>query len=118
MALEVLRILETENLVEASAVQGEKLRALVSDRLGGHPNVGDVRESPALDILELLTRQGATVGYTDPFVASLAPLILLLTSGQFYTPWSWLPRIVTQFTAGALACAAGSLRRRPIGSAS
>jgi UDP-N-acetyl-D-glucosamine dehydrogenase len=36
------------------------------------PNVGDVRESPALDILELLTRQGAVVSYTDPFVASLA----------------------------------------------
>ena len=36
------------------------------------PNVGDVRESPALDILELLTRQGATVSYTDPYVASLA----------------------------------------------
>jgi len=35
------------------------------------PNVGDVRESPALDILELLTRQGATVTYTDPYVASL-----------------------------------------------
>jgi peptidoglycan/LPS O-acetylase OafA/YrhL len=33
-------------------------------------------------------------------------VVLLLTSGQFYTPWSWLPRIVTQFTAGALACAA------------
>ena len=31
---------------------------------------------------------------------------MLLTSGLFYTPWSWLPRIVTQFTAGALACAA------------
>jgi peptidoglycan/LPS O-acetylase OafA/YrhL len=30
----------------------------------------------------------------------------LLASGHFYTPWSWLPRIVTQFTAGALACAA------------
>ena len=40
------------------------------------------------------------------FVASLPPLILLLTSGQFYTPWSWLPRIVAQFCAGALACAA------------
>jgi len=38
--------------------------------------------------------------------ASLPPVVLLLTSGQFYTPWSWLPRIVTQFTAGALACAA------------
>ncbi|WP_366526321.1 acyltransferase [Mycobacterium sp.] len=38
--------------------------------------------------------------------ASLPPVMLLLVSGQFYTPWSWLPRIVTQFTAGALACAA------------
>ena len=39
-------------------------------------------------------------------VAQLPPMVLLLTSGVFYTPWSWLPRIVTQFTAGALACAA------------
>ncbi|MBS4729834.1 acyltransferase [Mycobacterium sp. SM1] len=38
--------------------------------------------------------------------ASLPPVVLLLVSGQFYTPWSWLPRIITQFTAGALACAA------------
>ncbi|MEB3022021.1 acyltransferase family protein [[Mycobacterium] crassicus] len=38
--------------------------------------------------------------------ASLPPLLLLLATGQFYTPWSWLPRIVMQFTAGALACAA------------
>jgi peptidoglycan/LPS O-acetylase OafA/YrhL len=30
----------------------------------------------------------------------------LLINGHFYTPWSWLPRIVMQFTAGALACAA------------
>jgi UDP-N-acetyl-D-glucosamine dehydrogenase len=35
------------------------------------PNVGDVRESPALDILELLSRQGAIVTYSDPYVASL-----------------------------------------------
>ncbi len=40
------------------------------------------------------------------FVAQLPPVVLLLTSGFFYTPWSWLPRIVTQFVAGALACAA------------
>ncbi|MCV7384707.1 acyltransferase family protein [Mycolicibacter longobardus] len=39
-------------------------------------------------------------------IASLPPLLLLLATGQFYTPWSWLPRIVMQFTAGALACAA------------
>lgn len=38
--------------------------------------------------------------------ASLPPVVLLLASGEFYSPWSWLPRIVMQFTAGALACAA------------
>lgn len=40
------------------------------------------------------------------FAACLPPVVLLLASGYFYTPWSWLPRIVTQFIAGALACAA------------
>jgi peptidoglycan/LPS O-acetylase OafA/YrhL len=40
------------------------------------------------------------------FAAALPPTVLLLASGQFYTPWSWLPRIVAQFLAGALACAA------------
>ncbi len=40
------------------------------------------------------------------FAASLPPVLLLLISGHFYTPWSWLPRILMQFTAGALACAA------------
>ena len=40
------------------------------------------------------------------FVATLPPIFLLLASGHFYTPWSWLPRIVMQFTAGALVCAA------------
>jgi len=34
-------------------------------------NVGDVRESPALDIIELLRRRGATVTYSDPYVPSL-----------------------------------------------
>jgi len=34
-------------------------------------DIDDVRESPALDIIELLHRTGATVSYTDPFVKSL-----------------------------------------------
>ena len=34
-------------------------------------DVGDVRESPALDIIELLALRGATVSYTDPYVSSL-----------------------------------------------
>lgn len=45
--------------------------------------------------------------------ASLPPVVLLLASGVFYTPWSWLPRIVTQFAAGAIACAA--VRRLRLG---
>jgi len=31
-------------------------------------DVNDVRESPALDVIELLTRRGAVVTYTDPYV--------------------------------------------------
>src|SRR6187455_1163731 len=34
-------------------------------------DVNDVRESPALDVIELLTRRGAIVSYTDPYVPLL-----------------------------------------------
>jgi UDP-N-acetyl-D-glucosamine dehydrogenase len=34
-------------------------------------NVGDIRESPALDILDLLAKSGASVSYTDPFVPNI-----------------------------------------------
>jgi UDP-N-acetyl-D-glucosamine dehydrogenase len=34
-------------------------------------DVGDVRESPVLDILEQLLRRGATVSYSDPYVTSI-----------------------------------------------
>jgi peptidoglycan/LPS O-acetylase OafA/YrhL len=40
--------------------------------------------------------------------AALPPVVSLLVTGYFYTPWSWLPRIVMQFTAGALVAAAVS----------
>jgi adenosylmethionine-8-amino-7-oxononanoate aminotransferase len=43
VAREVLRILETEDLVAASAAKGERLRALLAVTLGDHPNVGDIR---------------------------------------------------------------------------
>ena len=35
-------------------------------------DVNDMRESPALDVLELLIRRGAVVTYTDPWVPKLA----------------------------------------------
>jgi UDP-N-acetyl-D-glucosamine dehydrogenase len=35
-------------------------------------DVNDLRESPALDIIELLNRRGAVVSYTDPYVAAFS----------------------------------------------
>jgi adenosylmethionine-8-amino-7-oxononanoate aminotransferase len=54
VALEVLRILEREDLVAASKTKGERLLALVSDRLGSHPNVGEVRGRGLLVGVELV----------------------------------------------------------------
>ena len=34
------------------------------------PNIDDLRESPALDIIHLLEQKGARVGYHDPFIKS------------------------------------------------
>jgi len=35
------------------------------------PDVSDIRESPALDIIALLQKRGAVVAYHDPFVPEL-----------------------------------------------
>ena len=43
VARAVLRILESERLVEASAAKGERLRGLLSERLAEHPHVGEIR---------------------------------------------------------------------------
>lgn len=55
------------------------------------PNVSDLRESPALDIIHLLRARGATVAYTDPHVPDLFAEEIPLQS--------------TPLTAGALAAA-------------
>jgi UDP-N-acetyl-D-glucosamine dehydrogenase len=47
------------------------------------PNVGDCRESPALDIARLLLRRGAHVSYTDPHVARVEEHELALDSIPF-----------------------------------
>jgi UDP-N-acetyl-D-glucosamine dehydrogenase len=43
-------------------------------------DVSDMRESPALDVMELLDRRGAVLSYTDPFVPHLKHGDLDLTS--------------------------------------
>lgn len=50
---------------EAKAVKGSKIVVL---GVAYKPNVDDVRESPALDIIELLRQKGAQVVYHDPHV--------------------------------------------------
>jgi len=50
----VLRILESEALVEASATKGARLLGLLGTRLGEHPNVGEVRGRGLLVGIELV----------------------------------------------------------------
>jgi adenosylmethionine-8-amino-7-oxononanoate aminotransferase len=54
VAGEVLRILEDEQLVDASAAKGERLLALLHDRVDGHPNVGEIRGRGLLLGVELV----------------------------------------------------------------
>jgi hypothetical protein len=54
VAGEVLRILETEQLVQASATKGERLLSGLQARLGDHPHVGEIRGRGLLVGLELV----------------------------------------------------------------
>jgi adenosylmethionine-8-amino-7-oxononanoate aminotransferase len=54
VAREVLRILETEDLVAASASKGARLLTLLEERLAGHPNVGEIRGHGLMLGLELV----------------------------------------------------------------
>ncbi len=54
VAREVLRILETESLVEASAAKGARLLELLRARLGAHPSVGEIRGRGLLVGVELV----------------------------------------------------------------
>jgi UDP-N-acetyl-D-glucosamine dehydrogenase len=53
---------------DAKAVKGSKILVL---GVAYKPNVNDVRESPALDVIDLLRHKGANVIYHDPFIPSV-----------------------------------------------
>jgi UDP-N-acetyl-D-glucosamine dehydrogenase len=72
----VERVTDALNSAKKS-INGSKIHIL---GMAYKKDVGDVRESPALDILELLHRRGATMTYSDPFVPSLKLDGLALTS--------------------------------------
>jgi UDP-N-acetyl-D-glucosamine dehydrogenase len=63
----VERISEALNTVR-KAVNGSRIHLF---GVAYKKDVSDMRESPALDVLELLHRRGAAVSYTDPYVPKL-----------------------------------------------
>jgi adenosylmethionine-8-amino-7-oxononanoate aminotransferase len=54
VAREVLRILQAEDLVAASAAKGDRLHDLLRARVGDHPNVGEIRGRGLMVGLELV----------------------------------------------------------------
>jgi adenosylmethionine-8-amino-7-oxononanoate aminotransferase len=54
VAREVLRILDDENLVEASRVKGDRLKAMLLDRIGDHAHVGEIRGRGLMVGIELV----------------------------------------------------------------
>ncbi len=60
----VLQVMEDEDLVARAAIQGDRLRALLTEALGDHPNVADIRGRGLLMGLELVADRstGATFG--------------------------------------------------------
>jgi UDP-N-acetyl-D-glucosamine dehydrogenase len=53
---------------QSKSVRGSRLVIL---GVAYKPNIDDVRESPALDIIELLRQKGADIVYHDPYVPSI-----------------------------------------------
>jgi UDP-N-acetyl-D-glucosamine dehydrogenase len=72
----VERISEALN-TQRKAINGSQIRIY---GVAYKKDVSDMRESPALDILELLHRRGAKLSYTDPYVPTLHHGDLCLTS--------------------------------------
>lgn len=72
----VERVSEALNTVKKS-VNGSRIHLF---GLAYKKDVSDMRESPALDVFELLSRRGATLSYTDPFVPTLRHASIDLTS--------------------------------------
>src|SRR4029077_19242847 len=87
VAREVLRILETEDLVTASAEKGERLMALLGARLGEHPNVGEIRGRGLMVGIELVADRTSRAPFprslriTEAVVGAARAAGLLVYSG-------------------------------------
>jgi hypothetical protein len=87
VAREVLRILETERLVDASAEKGDRLRTLLEARLAGHEHVGEIRGRGLMVGVELVADRETREAFprvarvTERIVAAAQDRGVLLYSG-------------------------------------
>ena len=87
VAREVLRILEAEDLVAASRTKGERLTALLRDRIGEHPNVGEIRGRGLMVGIELVADRATRAPFprsarvTEAVVAAAREAGVLVYSG-------------------------------------
>ena len=87
VAREVLRILEDESLVEASAAKGKRLLALATSAFGAHPAVGEIRGRGLLVGVELVADRATREPFpraariTESVVAAARDRGVLLYSG-------------------------------------
>jgi adenosylmethionine-8-amino-7-oxononanoate aminotransferase len=87
VAREVLRIIETERLVEASAEKGQRLRMLLETRLADHAHVGDIRGRGLMVGIELVADRETREPFTraarvaEGIVAAAQERGVLLYSG-------------------------------------
>jgi adenosylmethionine-8-amino-7-oxononanoate aminotransferase len=88
VAREVLRILREESLVEASAAKGERLQGLLRERLGDHPNVGEIRGRGLMVGVEFVADRSTqapfprAIRFVEAIVRSARADGLLLYSGS------------------------------------
>lgn len=82
-ALETLRIIEDEDLVEHSRARGVEIRAELQSRLGGHPLVRDVRGRGLFIAVELGPRR-------EDWRSKLRPALLERASSTIFGQWAAL----------------------------
>jgi adenosylmethionine-8-amino-7-oxononanoate aminotransferase len=80
VAREVLRILNDEDLVAASASKGSRLLALLHERLDGHERVGDIRGRGLMVGLELVADRATRRPY--PRAARVTEAVVLAARGR------------------------------------
>jgi adenosylmethionine-8-amino-7-oxononanoate aminotransferase len=86
--LAVLRILEEENLVEASVIKGDMLQKALIDALSEHPHVGDIRGRGLLVAVELVSERATKRPFARSEAVTERVLVAARSQGLLVYPAS------------------------------